>query len=142
MAKFNPEFEAMLTASPDGRPQTINNTTLRDLFQNRQIGETKDMTQGKINSVTRFFAAAGLLDTTPAEIVANPVMFAQAMQGEAYESFGKSQATKAQAFLSGIFEDAGHGPSWPSRTLKTQIGKEAAFEAFDFKLCFSVSDNP
>ena len=133
MAKFNPEFEAMLTASPDGRPQTINNTTLRDLFQNRQIGETKDMTQGKINSATRFFAAAGLLDTTPAEIVANPVMFAQAMQGEAYESFGKSQATKAQAFLSGIFEDAGHGPSWPSRTLKTQIGKEAAFEAFDLK---------
>ena len=133
MAKFNPEFEAMLTASPDGRPQTINNTTLRDLFQNRSLGETKTMTTGKIDSATRFFAAAGLLDMTPAEIVADPVMFTQAMQGEAYESLGKSQATKAQSFLSGIFEDAGHGASWPSRTLKTQIGKEAAFEAFDFK---------
>ena len=133
MAKFNPEFEAMLTASPDGRPQTINNTTLRDLFQNRSLDETKTMTKGKIESATRFFAAAGLLDMTPAEIVADPVMFTQAMQGKAYESLGKSQATKAQSFLSGIFEDAGHGASWPSRTLKTQIGKEAAFEAFDFK---------
>ena len=134
MAKFNKEFEDMLAASPDGRPQTINNTTLRDLFANRSLDETKSMDQGKINAATRFFETSGMLDMTPAEVTADPVAFTKLMQGEGYQKLGKSQATKAQAFISGILEDAGHGKSWPSRTLKTQLGKDVALETFDFEV--------
>jgi len=134
MAKFNKEFEDMLAASPDGRPQTINNTTLRDLFANRSLDETKSMDQSKINAATKFFETSGMLDMTPAEVAADPVAFSKLMQGEGYQKLGKSQATKAQAFLSGILEDAGHGPSWPSRTLKSQLGKDVAQETFDFKV--------
>ena len=134
MAKFNAEFEKMLSASPDGRPQTINNTTLRELFANRSIEETKTMSQSKINAANKFFETSGMLDMTPAELTSNPVAFAQMMQGEGYQKLGKSQATKAQAFLSGILEDAGHGQSWPSRTLKTQLGREKALETFDFEV--------
>jgi len=134
MAKFNKEFEDMLAASPDGRPQTINNTTLRDLFANRSLDETKSMDQGKINAATRFFETSGMLDMTPAEVTADPVAFTKLMQGEGYQKLGKSQATKAQAFLSGILEDAGHGPSWPSRTLKSQLGKAVAKETFNFEV--------
>jgi len=134
MAKFNKEFEDMLAASPDGRPQTINNTTLRDLFANRSLDETKDMSQGKINAATRFFETSGMLDMTPAEVTADPVAFTKLMQGEGYQKLGKNQATRSQAFLSGILEDAGHGPSWPSRTLKSQLGKAVAKETFNFEV--------
>ena len=132
MAKFNQQFENMLTDSADGRRQTINNTTLRELFANRSPTETKSMNQTKINSATRFFDQAGMLDMTPAEITADSVNFTRMMTGEAYEKLGQNQATKAQAFLSGILEDAGHGQSWPSRTLKVELGKDVALDKFDF----------
>tara|TARA_R110002012_G_scaffold38812_1_gene107642 strand:+ start:163 stop:2016 length:1854 start_codon:yes stop_codon:yes gene_type:complete len=134
MAQFINEFEEMLAASPDGRPQTINNTTIGELFKNRNPAETKSMSQSKINSATKFFETSGMLDMTPAEITADPVAFTKMMQGEGYQQLGKSQATKAQAFLSGILEDAGHGQSWPSRTLKTQLGREKALNTFDFEV--------
>jgi len=132
MAKFNQQFEDMLTNSADGRRETINNTTLRELFANRSPAETKSMSQTKINSATRFFDQAGMLDMTPAELTADSVNFTRMMTGEAYESLGQNQATKAQAFLSGILEDAGHGQSWPSRTLKVELGKDVALDKFDF----------
>ena len=134
MAQFINEFEEMLAASPDGRPQTINNTIIGELFKNRNPAETKSMSQSKINSATKFFETSGMLDMTPAEITADPVAFTKMMQGEGYQQLGKSQATKAQAFLSGILEDAGHGQSWPSRTLKTQLGREKALNTFDFEV--------
>ena len=71
MAQFINEFEEMLAASPDGRPQTINNTIIGELLKNRNPAETKSMSQSKINSATKFFETSGMLDMTPAEITAD-----------------------------------------------------------------------
>ena len=130
MAQFNEAFEESLRAGGASRQKSINSSTLRDVITNRSPADYKKDGQGKINSALRFFEAAGLLDMTVGELADNPVAFANAMTGDAYAKLGKNQANEASKFISGIFQDAGHGKAWGSNTLKRELSPAKALELF------------
>ena len=130
-ANFTEQFEAMLMASEAGRPATLNNTPLRELIENRSAADYAGKSgEAKKRSAIRFFTTAGLIDKTPAEIVADPTSFKNAMV-EAVDKTSSSQGNNNQKFLSGILESAGHGGSWPRNTLLQEMGEKAAKEKFD-----------
>lgn len=130
MAKFNEAFEESLRAGGASRQKSINSSTLRDVITNRSPDDYKKGGQAKINSALRFFEAAGILDMTVGELADNPVAFVNAMTGDAYASLGENQANEASKFISGIFQDAGHGKAWGSNTLKRELSPEKAKELF------------
>lgn len=130
MAKFNEAFEESLRAGGASRQKSINSSTLRDVITNRSPDDYRKGGQAKINSALRFFEAAGILDMTVGELADNPVAFVNAMTGDARDSLGKNQANEASKFISGIFQDAGHGKAWGSNTLKRELSPEKAKELF------------
>jgi|9_EtaG_2_1085328.scaffolds.fasta_scaffold00942_15 hypothetical protein len=131
MAQFNEAFEESLRAGGASRQKSINSSTLRDVITNRSPDDyKKGAGQGKINSALRFFEAAGIADMTVGELADDPVAFVNAMTGDAYANLGKNQANEASKFISGIFQDAGHGKAWGSNTLKKELSPEKALELF------------
>ena len=131
MAKFNEAFEESLRADGASRQKSINSSTLRDVITNRSPDDyKKGAGQGKINSALRFFEAAGIADMTVGELADDPVAFVNAMTGDAYANLGKNQANEASKFISGIFQDAGHGKAWGSNTLKKELSPAKALELF------------
>ena len=81
-----------------------------------------------IKGSTEFLVARRAGEYTPAQLADNPQLVRMFVESPAYEQFGKGRASNAQKFLSGIME-AGALVSWPSRTLKTEMGATAAKEA-------------
>lgn len=133
MAKFNEAFEESLRAGGASRQKSINSSTLRDVITNRSPDDyKKGAGQGKINNALRFFDKAGILDMTVEQLASDEgkVIFVNAMTGDAYAELGKNQANEASKFISGIFEDAGHGKAWGSNTLKRELSPERAKELF------------
>ena len=132
MAKFNEAFEESLRADGASRQKSINSSTLRDVITNRSPDDYRTGGQTKINNALRFFETAGLLDMTVGELASDEgrVAFVNAMTGDAYAKLGKNQANEASKFISGIFEDAGHGKAWGSNTLKRELSAEKAKELF------------
>ena len=133
MAKFNEAFEESLRAGGASRQKSINSSTLRDVIANRSPDDyKKGAGQGKINNALRFFDKAGILDMTVEQLASDEgkVTFVNAMTGDAYAELGKNQANEASKFISGIFEDAGHGKAWGSNTLKRELSPERAKELF------------
>ena len=133
MAKFNEAFEESLRAGGASRQKSINSSTLRDVITNRSLDDYKEGAgQGKINNALRFFDKAGILDMTVEQLASDEgkVIFVNAMTGDAYAELGKNQANEASKFISGIFEDAGHGKAWGSNTLKRELSPERAKELF------------
>lgn len=129
IAEFNKEFEATLTEGGKSRTKSVANTPISQLAANRKVGESKSYTPNFIKGSTEFLVAAGLGEYTPAQLADNPQLVRKFVESPAYEQFGKGRASNAQKFLSGIMEAGGFGKSWPSRTLKTEMGATAAKEA-------------
>jgi len=133
MAKFNEAFEESLRADGASRQKSINSSTLRDVITNRSPDDyAEGAGQSKINNALRFFDKAGILDMTVEQLASDEgrVTFVNAMTGDAYAELGKNQANEASKFISGIFEDAGHGKAWGSNTLKRELSPAKAKELF------------